>query len=438
MQVTVEKKEGIHCELAIEVPFIEIDKEVTKRLQKIAKTAKFDGFRPGKVPVNFVKKRYGEEIRFEVIGDVLPQKYVKAIQDESLNAAGVEIDIKHNKEGEDLKFTVHVELYPEIEVSGLDQIEVEKPLVAIGDVEVEKMIDNLRKQVATWKTVEREAKDGDTVVIDFVGTKDGEEFGGGSAKDQNLVLGSGQMIPGFEAGVIGMKKADIKTIDVTFPEDYQSVDLAGKEVQFEITLNEVKEAELPEINEEFAKKFGVDGDVEAFYTEIRGNMDRELRAAIKKAVKEQIFDGLKKTNEVEVPKTLIQNEIKRAKEDLMKRMGGNDSQVKLEDIPDDLFKDASEARIKLGLIVNAIVEKNKLEASNEKVTAMIEEMASVYEDAEEVKAHYRDNEKDLENIKGAVVEDELVEFVLSQAKVTEKETDFFELIRTTMANSQMQ
>ena len=438
MQVTVEKKEGIHCQLAIELPFVEIDQEVTKRLQKIARTAKFDGFRPGKVPVSFVKKRYGEEVRFEVIGDVLPQKYVKAIQDEKLEAAGVEIDIKHNVEGDDLKFNVNVELFPEIKITGLDKIKIEKPVVTIGDEEVAKMIENLRKQVATWEEVNRAAKDGDTVTIDFVGKKEDEAFDGGSAENQSLVLGSGQMIPGFESGVEGMKKGEEKTIDVTFPEDYQSVDLAGKAVQFDIKLHEVKEAELPEINEEFAKKFGVDGDVDAFYAEIRNNMERELKAAVNKKIKEQAFNGLKNTNELEVPKTLIQSEIKRSKEDLLGRMGDQSSKVKLDDIPDDLFKEASEGRVKLGLLVNEVVKQNKIEASEEKVNAMIEDMASVYEDAEEVRAHYKKNKQDLENIQNAVVEDEVVAFILDNAEVSEKKVDFFELIREAMANQKMQ
>jgi trigger factor len=437
MQVTVEKKEGIVCDLVIEVPFAEVDCEVNSRLQKIAKTAKIDGFRPGKVPVSFVKKRYGEDVRYEVISDLLPKKYVQAIQDEKLNAAGVEVDINNNREGEDLKFTAHVELFPEVSVSGLENITVEKPVASVTDVELDKMIENLRKQSADWVDMDRVAAIDDKVNIDFSGKQDGKEFAGGSAESHELILGSGQMIPGFENGIVGMSLNEVKSIDVTFPEDYQSEDLAGKDVTFDITLNGVKEPVLPEVNEDFAKKFGVKGDVESFYSEIRGNMERELKAATKKLVKEQVFEGLKKENDFDVPKSLVASEIKRSKEDLLNRMGGDAAKMKLEDIPDNLFEEPSIARVKLGLIMRAIVENNKLEATEEKVNLMVDDLVSVYDDETEARNHYLKSEKELENIKGAVVEDELVNFVLSSAQVTEKEVDFFDLIKKASANSQM-
>ena len=437
MQVTVEKKEGIVCDLVIEVPFAEVDREVSSRLQKIAKTAKIDGFRPGKVPVSFVKKRYGEDVRYEVISDLLPKKYVKAIQDEKLNAAGVEVDINNNREGEDLKFTAHVELFPEVRVSGLENITVEKPVASVTDVELEKMIENLRKQSADWNDVDRVAAIDDKVNIDFIGKNDGEEFAGGSATSHDLILGSGQMIPGFEDGVIGMSLNEVKSIDVTFPKDYQSEDLSGKDVVFDITLNGVKEPILPEVDKEFAAKFGVKGDVEAFYSEIRANMERELKAATKKLVKEQVFEGLKKENDFDIPKSLVASEIKRSKEDLLNRMGGDAAKMKLEDIPDNLFEEPSKARAKLGVIMRAIVEDNKLEATEEKVNMMVDDLVSVYDDETEARNHYFKNEKELENIKGAVVEDELVNFVLAAAQVTEKEVDFFDLIKKASANNQM-
>ena len=434
MQVTVEKKEGIVCDLVIEVPFAEVDKEVGSRIQKIAKTAKIDGFRPGKVPVSFVRKKYGEEVRYEVISDILPKKYVKAIQDQKLNAAGVEVDINQNKEGENLKFTAHVELFPEIEVSGLENIKVEKPAASVDKEQLDKMIENLRKQSAEWNLVEREAKLEDKVNIDFLGKKDGEEFSGGSAKDQDLVLGSGQMIPGFEDGIIGMSVNEVKSIELTFPEDYQSEDLAGKAVIFEITINSIKEPTLPEVNEEFAKKFGVDGSVEDFYTEIRTNMNRELKAAIKKVIKEQVFNGLKKENTFDIPKSLVSSEIKRSKEDLLNRMGGDASKMKLEDIPDNLFEDQSKARVQLGLIMRAITEQQKFEATEDDIQVMIDELVAVYDDEKEARDHFLKNERELENIKGAILENKLVDYILSLAEVSEKEVDFFDLIKKASSN----
>ncbi|WP_119345006.1 trigger factor [Facilibium subflavum] len=435
MQVSVEKKEGIHCVLNIELSASEVDQEVSKRIKKIAKTAKIDGFRPGKVPAGVIKKKYGEQIRFEVLGDVLPQKYTKAIQDENLNAAGVEIEITQNEEGKEVKFNVDVELFPEIEVKNLDQIEVEKPVVELGQEQTDKMIDNLRKQLASWDVVDREVQKDDRVTIDFVGRVNGEVFEGGSANDSEVTIGSGQMIPGFEDGIIGMKKDEEKTIKVTFPEDYQNEELNGKEAEFDIVVKEIKAATLPEIDEEFIKQFGIKGGVDEFYAEITQNMARELKAAKQRKTKEQVFEGLKKAIDVEVPKALVKKEIDRLKKDLLKRLGGNGAKLKIEDLPDNLFEEKAKDSVKLGLILSAIADQQSFEADQESIDALIEEMASVYEDAEEVRQHVKNNKQELENIKAVVIENKLVDWVLEQAKVTEKEEDFFELVRNTMPSS---
>lgn len=437
MQVVVEKKEGIQCDLAIEVPAVEIDQEVNKRLKEISKTAKVDGFRPGKVPTRFIKQRYGRQIRSEVIGDVLPKTSYEAIEAEKLKAAGIkEVKVTQDKEGENLKFIAQVELYPEFEVKGLEEITVEKPKVTLGEKEVDQMIETLQKQVATWKEVDRKAQLDDRVKVDFVGSVDGEKFEGGSAEDSQIVLGSKQMIPGFEEGIVGMSKGEEKTIDVTFPEEYQNKELAGKKSQFAITLKTLEEPELPELNEAFFKRFNIEGDLANFKAEIENNMKRELKAAIKRKVKEQVFNGLKAQNEVEVPASLVRNDIERSKQQLIQRMGGEKSQIKAGQIPDDLFKAQSQERVKLGLIVGQLYETHKLEAEEARVNDMIEELVSVYEDAEEVKKHIQTNKQELENIKQAVLEDQLVDLILEKAKVTEKDEDFFELVRSAMAQQQ--
>lgn len=236
MQVTVEKKEGIHCSLLIEVPANEIDSVVSKEINRTAKTIKMDGFRPGKVPAGMVKKKYGEQIRMEVISDLIPQKYSKAIQDEKLAVAGIEVELKENKEGQPLKFVANLELFPEFEVTGFEKIEVQKPVVELTDKEVKQMIENLRKQFATFSEVDKVVEKDDKVTIDFVGKKDGEAFEGGTANDIDVIIGSGQMIPGFEDGIIGMKKGEQKTITVTFPQDYQNKDLAEAETTLILLL----------------------------------------------------------------------------------------------------------------------------------------------------------------------------------------------------------
>ncbi|MBK2124336.1 trigger factor [Fangia hongkongensis] len=437
MQVSVEKKEGIHCILNVEIPASEVDQEVSKRIKKIAKTARVDGFRPGKVPAGVIKKKYGEQVRFEVLGDVLPAKYAKAIEDEKLNAAGVEVEIVQNEEGKELKFNVDVELFPEIAIEKLDTIEVKKPVVELGEKEHEKMIANLRKQLATWNEVDREVKEEDKVTIDFVGRVDGEVFEGGSADASEVTIGSGQMIPGFEEGIVGMKKDQEKTITVTFPEDYQNEELKGKEAEFDIIVKDIKEASLPEIDAEFVEKFGIKGGEEEFYTEIKQNMARELKAATQRKVKSQVFDGLVKAIEVEVPKALVKREIDRAKNDLLKRMGGANAKLKAEDIPDNIFEEKAKHDVKLGLIINAIVDQQKFEADEASIDAMIEEMASVYEDADEVRTHVKKDKKEFDNIKAVVIENKLVDWVCDQAKVEDEKEDFFDLIRNTMPQQPM-
>lgn len=429
MQVSVEKKEGIHCILNIELPAAEIDQEVSKRIQRITKTAKVDGFRPGKVPAGIIKKKYGEQVRFEVLGDVLSSKYSKAIQEQKLNAAGVEIEIINNKKGEALKFNVNVELFPEVFVQGLDKISVEKAVVELGDEQIDKMISNLQKQLATWTEVDRQVKTDDRVIIDFVGRVDGEVFEGGSAKSSEIMIGSGKMIPGFEGGIIGMKKDEGNTINLSFPEDYQNDKLKGKAVQFDIFVKSIQEAELPDIDDKFVEQFGSKGGVDEFYAEIKQNMARELKNTVNKTIKTQVFDQLVDIIDFEVPKVLVQRDIDQSKHNLIESMGGAKSKMKAEDFPDKLFEKKSEKSVKLGLILQEIVRKQKLGADQAEIDAVIEEMASVYEDAQEVRDHVKNDKKELENIKNVVIENKLVDWIVEQCQTTEKTEDFFNLVK---------
>ncbi|AIT10207.1 trigger factor [Candidatus Francisella endociliophora] len=435
MQVTVEKKEGIHCSLLIEVPANEIDSAVTKEVNKTAKTIKMDGFRPGKVPAGMVKKKYGEQIRMEVISDLIPQKYSKAIQDEKLAVAGIEVDLKENKEGEPLKFVVNCELFPEFEVTGFEKIEVQKPTVELTDKEVKQMIENLRKQLATYSEVERAVAKDDKVVIDFVGKKDGEVFEGGSANDQELVIGSGQMIPGFEDGIIGMNKDEQKTITVTFPEEYQNKDLAGAEATFDITVKKIQEAQLPEVDEEFVKKFGVKGGVDTFEDEIKENMQRELKFILQRKTKDQVFKGLREIAEFETPKALIKREIDAAKQNLVKQMGGGQN-FDVNQLPDNLFEDNAKQKVETSLVLDSLMKSQKFEATEEEVDSLLSEMVQAYEEPEKTKEEIKKNEREMSNLKALVVENKLTDWVLDQAQVTEKEEDFFEIIKENMQAQQ--
>ncbi|EDZ90465.1 trigger factor [Francisella tularensis] len=435
MQVTVEKKEGIHCSLLIEVPANEIDSVVSKEINRTAKTIKMDGFRPGKVPAGMVKKKYGEQIRMEVISDLIPQKYSKAIQDEKLAVAGIEVELKENKEGQPLKFVANLELFPEFEVTGFEKIEVQKPVVELTDKEVKQMIENLRKQFATFSEVDKTVEKDDKVTIDFVGKKDGEAFEGGTANDTDVIIGSGQMIPGFEDGIIGMKKGEQKTITVTFPQDYQNKDLAGAETTFDITVKKIQQAELPEVNDEFVKKFGVKGGVDTFENEIKENMQRELKFILQRKVKDQVFKGLREIAEFETPKSLIKREIDAAKQNLLKQMGGAKG-FDVNQLPDNLFEANAKQKVETSLILDSIMNSQEFKAEEAEVESLLDELVQAYEEPEKTKEQIKKNDKEMANLKALVIENKLTDWVLEQAKVTEKTEDFFEVIKENMQAQQ--
>ncbi|MBK2357604.1 trigger factor [Francisella hispaniensis] len=435
MQVTVEKKEGIHCSLLIEVPANEIDSVVSKEINRTAKTIKMDGFRPGKVPAGIVKKKYGEQIRMEVISDLIPQKYSKAIQDEKLAVAGIEVELKENKEGQPLKFIANLELFPEFEVTGFEKIEVQKPVVELTDKEVKQMIENLRKQFATFSEVDKVVEKDDKVTIDFVGKKDGEAFEGGTANDTDVIIGSGQMIPGFEDGIIGMKKGEQKTITVTFPQDYQNKDLAGAETTFDITVKKIQQAELPEVNDEFVKKFGIKGGVDTFENEIKENMQRELKFILQRKVKDQVFKGLREIAEFETPKSLIKREIEAAKQNLLKQMGGAKG-FDVSQLPDNLFEANAKQKVETSLILDSIMNSQEFKAEEAEVESLLSELVQAYEEPEKTKEQIKKNDKEMANLKALVIENKLTDWVLEQAKVTEKTEDFFEVIKENMQAQQ--
>ena len=291
------------------------------------------------------------------------------------------------------------------------------------------MISNLRKQFATWKKVERAVKDDDCVTIDFSGMVDGEVFKGGTANSSEVVIGSGKMIPGFEDGIIGMKKYEEKIIDVTFPEDYQNHELKGKRAEFNIIVKNIKEADLPEIDNKFIEQLGMKGGFNEFHTEIKQHMVRALKNSISGVVKTQVFDQLVDIIDFHVPTAFVQREISRSKDDVIKHAHGAKSNMKAEDLPDDLFKQKSKKSVKLGLILQAIIRDQNFEADQESIDTVIEEMALVYEDAQEVRDHIINNKQELDNIKNAVVESKIVEWVVKQGRITEKPEDCFNLIK---------
>jgi trigger factor len=428
MQVSVETTSNIERRMTIGVPAQEIDQAVQKRLQETARTVRLNGFRPGKVPVSVVKRRFGDSIRQEVVGEVMRDSYIKALQEQDINPAGwPKFEPKVMEEGKDLEFIATFEVLPEIELGDLSAISIEKPVSEVTDKDIDTMIDNLRRQQATMKEVKRKCKNKDVVTIDFKGFIDGEAFEGGSAEGHRLTLGSGQMIPGFEKGIVGAKAGEEIEIEVTFPEDYHNEELAGKPAKFQITVHKVEEPQLPELDADFFQRFGIDAEDEAaFREEVKKNMERELKQAVSNKVKNDVIDGLLDVTELEVPAALVDQEIDRLRQDAAQRFGG---QVDFQQLPKEIFEEQAKRRVKTGLLFQEVVKKNDLKADPAKVEEKIQEIASTYEQPEEVVAHFNNNPDQKSQIEAAVLEDAVVECVLAQAKVKEKKMKYEDAVK---------
>ena len=431
MQVSVETTQGLGRRLSITVPADTIKQAVKKELINAAKSVRIDGFRKGKVPMNIVEQRYGASVRQDVLGEAMQRSFVDAIIKEKINPAGAPNYVPGEyKEGEDFTFAVEFEVYPEVELKGLENIEVEKPVVEVNDEDVDAMLDTLRKQQATWKETDRAAEAEDRVTVDFTGSIDGEEFEGGKASDFVLAMGQGRMIPGFEEGLVGHKAGEEFSIDVNFPEDYHAENLKGKAAKFAIVLKKVEERELPELTEEFIKRFGVaDGSVAGLRTEVRKNMERELKGAVRNRIKSQAIDGLVSANEIDVPAALIDGEIDVLRRQAAQRFGGNEKQAL--ELPRELFEEQAKRRVVVGLLLGEVISTNDLKADEDRVKTLIEEMASAYEDPSEVIEFYSKNKELMNNMRNVALEEQAVEALLAKAKVTEKANTFSELMNQT-------
>ncbi|MDZ7279221.1 trigger factor [Pantoea eucrina] len=433
MTVSVETTQGLGRRISITVPADKIESAVKKELVEVAKKVRIDGFRKGKVPAHIINQRYGASVRQDVLGELMTRNFVDAIIKEKINPAGAPNYVPGEyKEGEDFTYAVEFEVYPEVELKGLDGIEVEKPVVEVTDADVDAMLETLQKQQATWKETDAAATAEDRATIDFSGSVDGEEFEGGKASDFVLAMGQGRMIPGFEDGIVGKKAGETFTIDVKFPDDYHAENLKGKDAKFEIVLKKVETRELPELTEEFIKRFGVeDGSVDGLRAEVRKNMERELKGAIRNRVKSQAIDGLVNANEIEVPAALIDSEIDVLRRQAAQRFGGNEKQAL--ELPRELFEEQAKRRVVVGLLLGEVIRINELKADETRVNALIEEMASAYEDPKEVIEFYSKNEELMNNMRNVALEEQAVEAVLAKAKVTDKATNFQELMNQTSA-----
>ena len=430
MQVSVETTQGLERRLTITVPADSVDSAVKARLQQLSKTQRINGFRPGKVPVSVIQKRFGAAVRQEVAGDVMQQNFYQAIVQEKINPAGMpSFELVKDENGQDLEFVAAFEVYPEVEVQGVADIEIEKPVVEISDADLDNMMETLQKQHATWKEVKRKAKKDDRVVIDFVGKIDGEEFEGGKAEDFTLELGQGRMIPGFEEPLVGAKKDEEVTVEVTFTEDYHAENLKGKAAVFDVTVKKVEGKQLPDVDDEFAKLFGVEeGGVDALKAEVRKNMERELTQTLKTTVKEDVISKLIEKNEFDVPKALIDQEVNALREQAKQRFSQQAGGQNMPELPAELFTDNATRRVRIGLLLGEIIKQNELKADDEKVMQLIETSASAYEDPQEVVDYYKANEELMNQMRNVALEEQAIDWVLENAKTQEVTKAFDEVM----------
>ncbi len=433
MQVSIETTSGLERRLTVGVPAERVDVEVDNRLKKAAGNVRLPGFRPGKIPMKVMRQRFGAGVRQEVLGEVMSQSFQEAIMQENLRPAGQpSIEPKNIDPGKDLEYVATFEVFPEVEVSELKDFKVEKPVAEVTDADVDTIIETFCKQQGSWEVVERAAQDGDRVNIDYQGTKEGEAFDGGSAEGSDLELGSGRMIPGFEDGIAGMSAGEEKTLSLSFPEDYHAEELKGAAVEFKVKLNTVSEMVPAAVDDELFAKYGVEeGGEEAFRKEVAQNMERELKNAVESKVKQQVMDRLYDSHEgLEVPRALIEQEISAMRGQMFQQFGGAGSpDLDLDSLlPAEMFKDQAERRVKLGLIMAELVSRNEIKADADKVRAAVEEMASTYQDPQEVIDYYYANRQELAAVESKVMEDQVVDNLLQNADIIEVQCSYQDAI----------
>ncbi|QIM64686.1 trigger factor [Frederiksenia canicola] len=427
MSFSIETTQGLERRVTITVAAEKVEAAYREQLKGYAKNARVDGFRKGKVPHSIIEQRYGLAARQDALSDEMQRAFFDMVISEKLNLAGRPTFTPNNYEaGKDFSFTATFEVFPEVDVKGLENIEVEKPVVEITEADLDKMVDVLRKQQATWAESQDAAKADDRVTIDFVGSVDGEEFEGGKATDFVLFMGQGRMIPGFEDGIVGHKAGEQFDINVTFPEEYHAENLKGKAAKFAITLKKVENMVLPELTEQFVKKFSAGKTVEELRAEIKKNMQRELKNAVTARVKNQVLNGLVAQNDIEVPAAAVAEEVDVLRQQAVQRFGGKPDMAA--QLPAELFEADAKRRVQVGLLLSSVIRSNELQVDEERVKATIAELASAYEQPQEVIDYYAKNRQLTDNIRNVVLEEQAVDAILTKAKVTEKATSFDEVM----------
>lgn len=435
MQASIETISALERKMTIAVPADRVESQVQNRLNEAARTVNLKGFRKGKVPVKVVKERFGQSVRQEVLGELMSQTYYEALGQHNVRPASQpRIEARTIEAGKDLQFVATFEVYPEVKLGDLTTIKIERKVAEIGESDIDKMIDTLRKQRQTWQEADRPAAEGDQVTVDFTGKIDGQPFEGGSATDTRVIIGSNRMIEGFEAGIIGMTKGQEKVLSLSFPGNYQKQELAGKPVEFTIVVKKINAPVLPELNAEFFVSFDVkDGGEAEFRVEVKANMAREMKNAVRNNVKNQVVSELVKLHSLEVPKSLVESEIQQLREQAIQQYGGNRN-VDEKTLPAELFREQAQRRVSLGLIMNEVIQQNQLKVDPAAVRKLVEEMAASYEQPQEVVKWYYSNKDQLAQIEAMALEESVIDYILAKARVTDVVCSYEEALKPGVAS----
>ena len=432
MQANLETLSALERKLSVSLPATDIDHEVESRLKRLSRTVKMHGFRPGKVPLKVVEQHYGPQVRQEVLGDAMQKSFGEAVRQQNLRVAGFpRFELTPPSDGVvDFRYSATFEIYPEVKVGDISGAAIERPSLEVGEEETDKTIEIMRKQRARYEAVERAAQTGDRVTIDFRGTIDGADFPGSSGSGQQAVLGESRLLPDFEAGVTGMKASERKAFDLRFPDDYHGRDVAGKTGRFEVDVKQVAAPHLLEVDAAFARSLGVaDGDLSKMRAEIRGNLEREVRAKLRSRLRDQVMQALLDATRIEAPRSLVRMEVERLQAGARQELAARGVKVPEEaPLPGDLFEQQAQRRVTLGLILGELVRMHGLHAKPEQVRSRVDEQAESFERPEEVVKWYYAAPERLREIESAVLEDNVVAWVLGAARVTDRKVDFDELM----------
>lgn len=428
MQVSVEALNDLERRLTIQVPAAQVTKEIQDRLISLSRRVKVDGFRPGKTPIKIVKRIYGDQVRYETVSELMEHSLREALVHEKLNPLGSpKLEPKNLEEGHDLEYCATFEIMPEFDPSGFESITVERPVAEVTEQDVDRMIETLRQQRAVWSSVDRSAQVGDRVRFDFHGTINGQDFAGGKRENAELVLGKGAMLKDFENHLIDLSASMETGFDLTFPEDYQAQEIAGKVAHFQIKLHVVEEAHLPEVDDAFAESFDIkEGGVASLRQSLRENMDRELRDGVKAVVKQQVLQGLLDANTIPLPRTLVNVEIEQLARQMRLPVDADDERT--QQLKTVLFEADARRRVALGLLISRLATIQHIEVDEQRVREHLQSIAATYQEPDEVVRWYEQTPQALDNIRALVLEEQVVDWLLERAQVTEKTSTFADIM----------